>query len=165
VLSDAVLALAQGRFSAMCGTGHKRRCASTHASRAHLLWSAKSWTASTTPAALRVRRGRRRGGDGTAPPRDIPTSSSTRCATAPCCRSSISTATRSPIRRSSREISHAELASLFGAMGTFSISSKGTTRWKCTDRAEITDWVWPFWCQQLVVPHRRGLQDFDLHQI
>ena len=47
----------------------------------------------------------------------IRTSSSIRCATAPCCRSCISTATRSPIRRCSRASAHEELDALFRGYG------------------------------------------------
>ena len=58
----------------------------------------------------------------------IPTSSSIRCATAPCCRSCISTATRSPTRPCWRGSVMRSLNLFFADTGTRLISSKATTR-------------------------------------
>ena len=80
-----------------------------------------------------LRRRRRRGGDGPARRRaGTPTSSSTRSATAPCCRSSTSTATRSPTRRCWRASLTKSWRRSSRATATTPTSSRATTRRACT---------------------------------
>ena len=71
---------------------------------------------------------------GRSPPPGIPTSSSIRSAMARCCRSSTSTATRSPIRPSSRASAMRSWRRCSWAMDTSPISSRARSRRRCTRR-------------------------------
>ena len=83
----------------------------------------------------RLRRRRRRGGDRPAGDelalQQVPQS---RHATARCCRSCISTATRSPTRRCSRASRTRSSSTCSAATATRRTSSRATIRWRCTSR-------------------------------